>query len=101
MWYRLDENNKPIACESVLEYHAWEERNEIRRIVKQENIGDIKISTVFLGLDHAYDGEPLLWETMVFGGEHDQFQERYSSYEDAVIGHKETVALVKVSIELS
>lgn len=41
-------------------------------------IGDCYISTVFLGLDHNWSktGPPVLWETMVFGGELDQRQMR-------------------------
>jgi hypothetical protein len=31
---------------------------------------------------------------MIFGGEHDQYQERYTSYEDALEGHKIALNLV-------
>lgn len=66
------------------------------RIVKQDRFAGILVSTVFLGLDHNYgDGLPLLWETMIFNGEHDQYQERYSSKEGALAGHQEAVALVR------
>ena len=101
MWYILDDNNNPIQ-KNVEEASKWIEDNPRKKIVKQENIGEIRISTVFLGLDHSFNEKtPVLWETMVFGGEHDGFQERYSSYEEAVKGHKEALMLVKVSIELS
>jgi len=66
------------------------------RIVEKTNVGEASVSTVFLTLDHAYDGgPPVLFETMVFGGEHDQFQERYCTYDEAKSGHKETVKMVK------
>ena len=56
----------------------------------------VTISTVFLGLDHAWgDGPPLLFETMIFGGSHDQYQERYSSKKEALAGHKQAVAMVE------
>ena len=46
------------------------------------------VSTVFLGLDHAFDGgTPLLFETMIFGGEHDEYQERYATWDEAEAGH--------------
>jgi len=32
---------------------------------------------------------------MIFGGEHDGYQERYTSRENAVAGHLKAVALVK------
>jgi hypothetical protein len=95
MWYTLDENNKPVAS-NVREYSAWEEANPERKAVKQDTIGEVFISTVFLGLDHSWrdDRRPLLWETMVFGGDHDQYQQRYYSYEDAIEGHQTALDLV-------
>ena len=93
-WYILDENNKPIRSTSI-DYSKWLEDNPKRKAVKQEHIGDIFISTVFLGLDHAWNSDvPVLWETMIFGGEHDQYQDRYTSYEDALEGHKKALNLV-------
>jgi len=53
------------------------------------------VSTVFLGIDHGWGtGKPILFETMVFmdndwGG---IYQHRYYTYEDALVGHKETIA---------
>jgi len=95
-WYILDENNKPVVADSVIESAEWLEENPERKAVKQEHIDDIFISTVFLGLDHAWipGGNPVLWETMIFGGEHDQYQERYTSYEDALEGHQKALNLV-------
>ena len=44
---------------------------------------------MFLGLDHSFAdvGPPILFETMVFGGEHDQEMERYATWDEAVAGH--------------
>lgn len=94
-WYILDENNKPVKATSIMEAADWMENNPERKAVKQENIGDIFISTVFLGLDHAWNSDvPVLWETMIFGGEHDQYQERYTSHEDALEGHELALTLI-------
>ena len=93
-WYILDENNKPIRS-TIVDCGEWLEENPERKVVRQETIGDIFVSTVFLGLDHAWNsGIPVLWETMIFGGEHDQYQERYTSYEDALKGHQIALNLV-------
>jgi hypothetical protein len=94
-WYILDENNKPIRS-TIVDCGEWLEENPERKAVKQENVNDdIHVSTVFLGLDHAWNsGIPVLWETMIFGGEHDQYQERYTSYEDALEGHQIALNLV-------
>ena len=53
-----------------------------------------------LGLDHAWSGPPLLFETMVFGGELDEFQERYTSKPDALAGHARAVARVLQALAL-
>lgn len=93
-WYILDNNNKPVA-KPALEASQWLEDNDHRRIVKRDEIGDILVSTVFLGLDHAWNSDvPVLWETMIFGGEHNQYQERYTSHEDALEGHKKALTLI-------
>jgi hypothetical protein len=92
MWYKLDEDNKPIAV-TGLEYHEWSEKNQNKTVVKQEYIKDVYLSTVFLGLDHSRDGKkPILWKTMTFQdneGEFDQsIQLRHTSYEDALEVHE-------------
>ena len=55
------------------------------------------MSTVFLGLNHAVseNGPPLLFETMVFGGQLDSEQERYTTWEEAELGHSAMVARVQ------
>ena len=94
-WYILDENNKPVKATSIMEAADWMENNPERKAVKQEYVGDVRISTVFLGLDHAWESDiPVLWETMIFGGEHDQYMDRYTSYEDALEGHQTALNLI-------
>jgi hypothetical protein len=94
-WYILNNNNKPIPA-SVIEAADWLEEGSDRRTVKRDEIGDILVSTVFLGLDHSWTpgGKPVLWETMIFGGEHDQYQERYTSHKDALEGHEKALTLI-------
>ncbi len=53
------------------------------------------VSTVWMGLDHNYfhpGDPPIIFETMVFGGSHDQWQDRYSTREQAAAGHARVVA---------
>ena len=98
-WYILDNNHKPIH-KPVLEAVKWMEDNPNRKRVaydelKDLNGDDVRVSTVFLGLDHAWNSKtPVLWETMIFGAEHDQYQMRYTSYKDALEGHKKALELV-------
>lgn len=65
-------------------------------------IDGVRVSTVFLSLNHAsmHDPDtPILFETMIFGGEHDQYQDRYSTWEEAERGHKKAIAIVKGEID--
>ena len=65
--------------------------NEGKRI-GNTTVGDADVSTVWLGVDHQFgDGPPLIFETMIFGGPHDQFCERYSTKKQAADGHKRIV----------
>lgn len=63
----------------------------------------ILVSTSFLGVDHNLlrEGPPVLWETMVFKDHKvlDDYTKRYTSHHDAVIGHSETVNIVKERLE--
>jgi len=57
---------------------------------------DVRVSTVWLGLDHSFlPGQHLYWETMVFGGDHDQDQWRYGSREEALDDHERIVSAVR------
>jgi len=94
--YILDDNGNPVPEPDTIRWAKWFENNG--RHIGCDNIGDIRISTVFLGIDHSFDdGPPVLWETMIFGGKHDQYQERYRSREDAIAGHARSVFMVRES----
>lgn len=69
------------------------------KIVRKELINEIMVSTVWLGLDHSFfDILPLIFETMVFCKDienpYHNYQERYSTIEEAIIGHEQVVNLV-------
>ena len=83
----------------VADFMEWAQRFETQdeeRIVAQVEIGDVFVSTVFLGLDHNFGtGPPWLFETMVFGGDFDQYQYRYSTWAEAEAGHAVAVGMVE------
>lgn len=90
MKYKLDAQNRAVPVEDLLEWGKWFEEND--RVVAQDYAGVFKISTVFLGLDHGWDGPPVLWETMIFNDPIErEHQQRYTSWEDAVDGHWDAV----------
>ena len=96
MYYIL-KDKKPVKVDNVAEWAKKFEANNRR--VAETMVGDIRVSTVFLGLDHSFGGnKPLLFETMIFGGERDQYQDRYSTWEEAEKGHEKAVKLAKTGI---
>lgn len=68
-------------------------------IVARSESGDVLVSTVWLGLDHSFgDGPPLIFETMIFGGEHDEDQWRYSTEAEALEGHRRACEIAGVEV---
>lgn len=97
--------DKKVVEAELLEWAAFVE-NPDNKVVKQEQVGDFWVSTVFLGINYAMsEDHPGLWfETMVFNkpagskkledwGE--QYMDRYSTYEEAEKGHKKAVEWAK------
>jgi len=87
-------DGKPIPA-TVMEWAEWMEKNE--KHIAENNFDGVRVSTVFLGLDHNFhiDKPPILYETMIFGGKYDQYQDRYETVEQAIVGHLYAVNLVE------
>lgn len=87
--------HKVVPCDDLMAWGRWFETAK-RHVALTTPVTGIMVSTVFLGLDYRFGatGEPLVFETMIFGGEHDQYCERYSTWEEAEAGHKKAVELV-------
>lgn len=91
--YILDGKN-PIPADTMT-WTRWmnDRRTDIH--VADEKVGEVRISTVFLGLDHNFDkGDPILFETLVFGGPLDGEMDRYHTWEEAEAGHAAIVQRV-------
>jgi hypothetical protein len=108
-YYLLDDNDEPVPWPDgdVIGWaREWEKITRERRfIIKQEEIGPYRVSTVFLGLDHNFYlrgisymsveelatlpeplPEPHIYETMVFGG--DDYMERCGTRAGAIAQHE-------------
>lgn len=92
--YILD-GHTPVPVEDILEWSKW--CATAKRHVGDTKVGDIRVSTVFLGINHGWgEGEPILFETMIFGSEKmKDYCERYATWEEAEDGHLRAVRLVK------
>jgi hypothetical protein len=94
-YYILDHAGEPVGCDDVTVWGAWMQADE-NVIVAQEDVGDFRVSTVFLGIDHAFGGgPPVLWETIIFGPGGtclDGYPRRYRSRAEAVEWHADALA---------
>lgn len=84
--YILD-GHTAVPCDDLMAWGRWFET--AKRHVAQTEISALRISTVFLGVDHGWgdEGAPILFETMIFGAPDDAFdgeyQTRCSTWEEA------------------
>ena len=88
------ETPKPV---DMMTWAKWFETAD--RVIASDRIGKISISTIFLGLNHNFreNQSPLIFETMVFGGDFDGEMLRYSTFADAESGHLQILEKVKAS----
>lgn len=94
------EGHTPVITHSVEEWGRWFKLSS--RVVRQDIVRpkwytpSVYVSTVFLGLDHNFwdDGPPILFETMIFGGLCDDYQRRYSTWDEAITGHRATLDMI-------
>lgn len=81
-----------MPVSDVLEWADWFEQAD-RHVADTHLDSGVRVSTVFLGLDHNFwgKGPPILFETLVFGGPLDQQMERYCTWDEADRGHTKMV----------
>lgn len=94
-----DRDGQPISHERWAELH---ESEVYKRVALTEfGLGDVRVSTVWLGLDHSFgDAErPLIFETMVFGGPLDTEQVRTATAREAQMAHDAMVTLVRAELD--
>ena len=91
-YYILDSHKaRPTSLKA---WKIWFDK--ANRTVAKTDIGNVHISTVFLGIDYSFgNGPPLLFETMIFGGKYDEYQTRCSTWEEAETMHKKACKKVK------
>ena len=90
-------DKKPVVAHDLLAWAQWFETGD--RHVRQNQIRGARVSTVFLGIDHNWSQAPgslpILFETMIFDlPKFEGYQERYSTWEQALEGHREAVRLL-------
>lgn len=86
-FYRLI-GKLPVPC--ALEEAGWFPFSD--RLVGMTSVGPLTVSTVFIVVAHGGPSDaPLLFETMIFGGDHDEVFARYATWDEAERGHARAV----------
>ena len=100
--YILDKRSRPRLEPDLIKWAKWFETNDRHMaldIFRHGQAEETRVSTVFLGIDHnlAPGGRPVLWQTMIFGGDDklDQYQHCYHTSSRARAGHQKAVEAVK------
>jgi hypothetical protein len=84
--------HKPVKCDDIMWWAWWFETADRR--VRDTARDDVRVSTVFLGLDHGFGGRKELFETMLFVNGAEAGCERYSTWSEAEKGHERWVMKV-------
>jgi hypothetical protein len=92
----------PVAVDLMTWAHACEDRFYAEPDpwrVGDTEIGNVRVSTVFLSIDHNFfrGGDPILFETHIFGGPLNGEGKRYSTYQEAERGHAEYVTKARIA----
>jgi len=88
-----------FSCKTLEEWNEW--YKHAPRVVARDTVGKSKVSTIFLAMDYGFHSpdikyhRPLLFETMIFGGDYKQKCWRYHTWEEAEAGHLKAVELCK------
>ncbi len=88
----------PIPEPDPKKWAEWYEKARDACRVAFDEIGGMKVSTVFLGSDYNFlskKGNPSLFETSVRGGKDDEMMQRYFTWQEAETGHAELVKRIK------
>lgn len=100
-WTLAADGRTPVPCNSVIEWAQMMEGEQRKVAQDHDNEKSVSVSTVFLGMEHGHSrGKPLLFETMIFGGPRDQYQRRYTSWEEAERGHAEACEVAGIQRKL-
>lgn len=91
-----DINGKPIDFEQFARL-KWDADGRVSNyaVIGRHSFGTGRgeVSTVWLGLDHSFmrHERPVIFETLIFGGDHDGMLRRYCTKCESLRGHREAV----------
>jgi hypothetical protein len=82
----------PVPEPDIIAWGDWFATAD--RQVADTMCDEVRVSTVFLGLDHGFGGRRELYETMLFVNGASEDCERYCTWDEAAEGHQRWVKKV-------
>lgn len=103
--YAILNEDKNVVVVDYAQWADWIRSDEdfANRTLKKTMIEGIRVSTMFIGVsfDHFKRVPDRLWfETIVFNWSGEQYQERYSTKEEALIGHETACTFVRQNLTI-
>lgn len=99
IWYAPD--GTPIPGDTMEQAEAFGQYRQapgalIRTEIGLEGSHNLVVSTVYLGIDHNFSGHgpPIIWETMIFFGDWEDYQWRYATRHAAMDNHRTVVDII-------
>lgn len=97
--YYILNGTVPVPEPDLLKWARWYATAE-RHVAETWLTLEVRVSTVFLGLDYQWrDGPPLLFETIIFHQGDGREKWRWSTRHAAEQGHEAAVALARAALE--
>lgn len=92
-----DRKGQPISLRRWGELHS----DYDYKVLAKDIVGISEVSTVWLGIDHGWeqDSPPIIFETMIFVGPHDEECWRYPTEVEALAGHEMVKAMLVAEME--
>lgn len=94
-WTLGEDGRTPTPAKDPREWANWMPNEEARRVgLNCDHSARAFVSTVFLGIDISLVSDrPMLFQTVIFGGPHHNYQNVWATWEEAEQGHKEACEL--------
>jgi hypothetical protein len=100
-YYKLV-GKEAVPCSQEEGMRQWSLPNRI--VAKSVGVyfgREIEVSTVFLPMNHSFGGAPMIFETMIFGGEHlEESQWRCSTWGQAEEQHRMACKMAHIRSEI-
>jgi hypothetical protein len=94
-YYVLMDDRVSVREVDGLSWAQWFLGAGDHRLVAVGFVAGATISTQFIGVSFQVQGPPLLWQTIIIGGDRNGYQRSYASLEAARVGHQELIEQLK------